>query len=206
MTAVPVPPAEAELLERSARSFVAPGPTLDGARRAGLAHTSRAAAQSPEQPHQGDAQDPLGVLARRLTTAAHTIREADVADLEQRGIPVTTYVEVVGLVARLQAIDTFAFAVGAAPATLPEPLAGPPTGKIATDASIMGGWVPTVGPASPPSALSLLPDEHEAMHDLHGVFYLSVEGMADLDADRGLHRTQMELVASRTSLLNECFF
>ena len=69
-----------------------------------------------------------------------------------------------------------------------------------------GGWVPTVGPASPPSALSSVPDEHEAMHDLHAIFYLAVADMADLDADRGLHRTQMELVAARTSLLNECFF
>lgn len=89
---------------------------------------------------------------------------------------------------------------------LPDPVEGSPTGVVATEARVQGGWVPTVGPASPPNALTLVPSEHEAMHDLHGALYLSVEGMADLDADRGLHRTQMEFVAARTSLLNECFF
>ncbi len=102
--------------------------------------------------------------------------------------------------------DTFSFAVGAPPPELPEPSDAPPTGRIAGSASIDGGWVPTVGRAQAPTALSLLPSEHRAMHDLHGVFYLSIEEMSDLDAHRGLHRTQMELVASRTSLLNECFY
>lgn len=108
--------------------------------------------------------------------------------------------------ARLNAVDTFCFGVGQNLPELPASVTGEPTRAISSNASIDGGWVPTVGPAWPPTALSLVPGEHEAMHELHGAFYLTIEGMADLDAHRGLHRTQMELVAARTSLLNECFF
>ena len=109
-------------------------------------------------------------------------------------------------VARLQAVDTFLFALGSELAEFPVASEDCPTGEVASDAEVNRGWVPTVGPAPPPSALSAVPAEHRAMLDLHGVFYLSIPDMADLDAQRGLHRTQMELVAARTSLLNECFF
>jgi hypothetical protein len=44
------------------------------------------------------------------------------------------------------------------------------------------------------------------MHQLQAAFYLATGEMGELDVQRGLHRTQMELVAARTSLLNECFF
>ena len=41
---------------------------------------------------------------------------------------------------------------------------------------------------------------------VEAAFYLATGEMGELDVQRGLHRTQMELVAARTSLLNECFF
>ncbi len=46
----------------------------------------------------------------------------------------------------------------------------------------------------------------EAQQHLHGPIYLTYEEMADLDFRRGLHRSQMELVAARTSAINECFY
>lgn len=203
-----IPPAEAQLLERTARSMATAGATLDGSRRRGLAVLSRSltgpsAGATGERPSSGE---PLEELVHQLTVEPATVREARVRELERLGVPASTYVEALSLVARLTAIDTFSFAIGAEPTEIPPADDGPPTGRVAGDASLDGGWVPTVGPASPPSALSLLPDEHDALHDVHGVLYLSVAQMADLDADRGLHRTQMELVAARTSLLNECFF
>ncbi|MCP4960269.1 MAG: hypothetical protein GY925_13505 [Actinomycetia bacterium] len=203
MSAITIPEPEASVIDRSIRSFVSPGATLSGEQRRSLAEISRASMADPDLI---DRADPLESLAVRFTVAAHTLRSNDVAAAERDGIPVATYVEVLGLVARLVAVDTFCFAVGADAPVLPSAAEGGPTGVVATEATIDGGWVPTVGPAWPPSALSLIPAEDEALHDLHGVFYLSMEGMADFDADRGLHRTQMELVAARTSLLNECFF
>ena len=208
-TVIEVPEAEAALLERTARSVTTAGATLSGSERRQLAQLSRSAADrrgGPDELDPPSSSEPLAEMAHRMTVSPATIREPWVRELERAGVPATTYVEVLGLVSRLTAVDTFAAALGIEPADLPE--AGPdqPTDRVADDAALDGGWVPTVGPAIPPTALSLVPDEHEAMHDLHGVFYLSIPDMADLDADRGLHRTQMELVAARTSLLNECFF
>jgi hypothetical protein len=207
-TLVEAPAAEATLLDRVALALVEAGATLDGPRRRRLAVLSRSlngptGTATAERPSSGE---PLDDLVHQLTVAPATVREPRVAELEHSGVPVTTYVEVVGLVARLTAIDTFRFGLGSEPIELPPAVDGQPNGRVADDATIDGGWVPTVGPASPPTALSMLPDEHSALHDVHGVFYLAVADMADLDADRGLHRTQMELVAARTSLLNECFF
>jgi len=207
-----IPEAEAGLLERTARSLVSAGASLTGEGRRDLAIASRAAARAhaagdsvSEQGEPGENM-PLTGLVNRVTVAPATIRPEWVSSMAQAGVSAPIYVEVLGLVGRLQAVYTFCFALGQEPVELPEATDGAPTGRLAPDAALAGGWVPTVGPASPPSVLSSVPDEHEAMHDLHGVFYLSVAEMADLDADRGLHRTQMELVAARTSLINECFF
>ena len=57
-------------------------------------------------------------------------------------------------------------------------------------------------------ALSLVPEEVRTLKDLSATHYLQ---MADVrkpgfSADRALSRTQMELVAGRTSALNACFY
>ncbi|MEM9566194.1 MAG: hypothetical protein AAGA93_26475 [Actinomycetota bacterium] len=208
--AVEIPPAEQALLERTARSMSAAGATLSGATRRSLAEASRSAAAeraAASETTPPSANDPLAEITHRMTVAPAEIRRSWVREQEQRGVSSANYVEILGLVSRLTAIDTFTFGLGTAAVDLrPADDNSEPTGRVADHATLSGGWVPTVGPASPPSALSLIPDEHEAMLDLHGVFYLSIPEMADLDADRGLHRTEMEFVAARTSLLNECFF
>ena len=57
-------------------------------------------------------------------------------------------------------------------------------------------------------ALSLAPDEIRTLNDTIAVHYLSTEEIIDLRAsgDRVLSRAQMELLASRTSALNQCFY
>jgi hypothetical protein len=145
-------------------------------------------------------------LARHFTNAAHTIRADDVAEALQAGMTAARYVEILSLAARLSAVDTMCYGLGLELVPLPVPVDGPPTDVVDHEARFNQGWVPTVGPASPPNALSLLPDDDQAMHELHGALYLSIPEMADAEIERGLHRTQMELVAARTSLLNECFF
>ncbi len=198
-----IPGPEAALLERTAATIAAPGPSLTGLQRGEVATLSREFALGrPADPPE----DPPGELVWRLTVASHTIRPEWLTELDAAGIDAAAYVEVLGIVARLTAVDTFCFALGVPPVEVPAGSTEPPTGAIAADAAIDGGWVPTVGVAWPPSALSLVPSEHEAMHDVHTTLYLSMQQMVDMDIDRGLHRTQMELVAARTSRLNECFY
>ncbi len=151
----------------------------------------------------GDQERALAVL---LTNEAHTIRQDTVATILSAGMTAETYVEILSLTSRLVAVDTAHFALGLEPAPVPEATDDPPTGRIAPGAAIDGGWIPTIGTAYPPTALSLLPDEEKAWDELHGALYLTMPQMGDSDISRGLHRTQMELVAARTSLLNECFF
>ncbi len=54
--------------------------------------------------------------------------------------------------------------------------------------------------------ISAVPAEAAAQETLHGALYLSYPDMADLHAERGLTRAQMEFVAARVSYLNDCLF
>jgi alkylhydroperoxidase family enzyme len=198
---IDAPEREAAAVQAAVLSIVSPGATLTGAQRRRLADVARRSVRGG-----ATETDANGMFAERVATEAHTIRAGDVESRLASGMSPATYVEILGLVARLSAVDTFHRGLGLDPAPLPPQVDGDPSGDIDPEATVDGGWVPTVGPASPPNALSLVPDEHWAMHELHGALYLSVEEMADADAERGLHRTQMELVAARTSQINECFF
>ena len=55
-------------------------------------------------------------------------------------------------------------------------------------------------------ALDHVPAETEAMKDLHGALYLTLEEMGDPLIRKDLGRPQLELVAARVSVLNECFY
>lgn len=116
------------------------------------------------------------------------------------------YVELVGVVSRTSAVDAFHRAVGSPLPAFPEPKAGSPNGDDDPLASLGPAWVPMVGGASIVGALSAVPSEAEAQEDMHGPLYLTYDEMQDLEFERGLSRPQMELVAARTSALNECFY
>jgi hypothetical protein len=96
--------------------------------------------------------------------------------------------------------------LGAAQEPLPEPVAGPPTGEIADNARPRKAWVPMVGGMSIVDALSLVPAERQAMFDYHGPGYMTPTEMADFTYTRDLDRSQIELIAARTSAVNECFY
>ncbi|MBT8213011.1 MAG: hypothetical protein KJN71_07680 [Acidimicrobiia bacterium] len=151
--------------------------------------------------------DELVEAAEAIAAAPAQITPEWIGDLVHRGLDLLAYVEVTGIVSRLIAGDTYLRGVGADVHPLSEPVEGDPSGERMTEAGIDRGWVPTVGPAGAPNALSAVPAENVAQEDLHSALYLSYEGMADLDATiDGLHRTQMELTAARTSFINDCFF
>ncbi len=116
------------------------------------------------------------------------------------------YVEIVGIASRVAAVDTFHLGVGAGLEPLPEPEPGEPSQTDEPLARPGAGWVPMVGGASITQALSLVDAESVAQEDMHGPLYLTYEGMAEFDYVAGLSRAQMELVAARTSAINECFY
>ena len=199
-----------ELVDREWQRLAAPGATRAAAERLRVAAAAR-----------GDRPDDLTPEARAARTihdAPATITEDWIADLTADGLAIERYVEVLGVVARLRAVDTTTFGLGRSRRPLPEDVADDvsddaPTGQLAVDAAYDGAWLPTVGPAWPTSILSALPGELAGMHDVHDTLYLSAApggvapSMAELGAVRdGLDRMQMEFVAARTSLINDCFF
>ena len=89
---------------------------------------------------------------------------------------------------------------------LPGPIEGDPSRQPEPSAGRNPSWVPATSGSSIVYALSLVPAEMAAQEDLHGPLYLTYEGMGDLAYVSGLTRAQMELVAARTSAVNECFY
>ena len=154
--------------------------------------------------------------AGRLTRRWYEARLAD-------GLSDGHYVEIVGTVVSLVSIDRFCRGLGTRGHALPAPLRGAPSGYRPASAGPDEAWVPMVPadnagtseadlwPAGRTGnvirAMSLVPDEVRTLGDLSAVHYLPNERVRDPSASQGsLSRPQMELVAGRVSILNDCFY
>lgn len=185
--------------------FARPGATLTGAHRISLLAAARHGTAEQESETTG-----VSVEAGRLADAlylnpvsvdGHMVDAATTADGDPRTV------EMIAIVSMLSAIDGTHRALGAKLEPLPTPKKGDPTGHIATGLKRRRTHVPV-----PPGAINvmfdLLPMEGAVFQTLFGPQYMTGWEMA-LDRfarSPGLDRAQMELVSSRTSLLNECFY
>ncbi len=119
------------------------------------------------------------------------------------------YVELVGIVASMNAIDRLAGALDLDLLPLPEPGGGEPS-RDQVDAEVSSHWVPTTAMKGPNviRALSAVPSANRARDLLSEAQYVPATALlGDLQWRRdGLDRRQIELVAAQTSLLNECFY
>lgn len=213
-----VPEAEARILDETVTQICGAGAVLSGSQRQAAATlarrlwTERTADVAGTTGTMGTAEaDVMAEIVAQFTLDAHSVRPEWIESMVGRGASPVELVELLSVVSRTIAIDTFCFALGIDAWPLQHVVGDPgtgdgPHGEVDPTATFDGGWLPTVGPAWPTNALSAVPQEDLVMHRLHAVFYLATDQMGDLDAQRGLHRTQMELIAARTSLLNECFF
>ena len=203
--------------------FAAPGTWWSGAERlAMVAEVRRARAADPLPPWQSPSEvdglvpedHPIPSAAVdavwRLTNHPGTLTAEWHRSILARGIEPLAYVELVSVVAQSNCVDRFADALDLQRLPLPEPLDGEPTREVPEAAAIRLHWVPTddVGGPNVWRALSGVPAELAARSRLSTPHYL--EGHAvfgDVVSDRfSLQRTQIELLAGRTSKLNECFY
>jgi len=134
-------------------------------------------------------------------------------------------VELVSVVCTAMLIDGFARAIGADAPPLPQPVAGEPSRRRPAEAIDEGYFVPTIPYAIgsrpelglyEPNAfvpnvgrgLSLVPAAVRSARDLMLAHYMKYEQVVtDWEPrDRPITRSQMELVASRTSAKNDCFY
>jgi hypothetical protein len=120
-----------------------------------------------------------------------------------------SYTELVGLVAIASVIDSFHRAMGRPLPLLPVPRPGEPARVRPDDVGDIGAWVSqTTGAtrANVSRTLSLVPVTNDAWRELVDSHYSRGAEFMDAVWQRPLNRPQVELVASRTTGLNECFY
>ncbi len=120
------------------------------------------------------------------------------------------YVELVGIVAQANNLDRFADALELERVKLPAPEPGKPTREVDENVAVREHWVPTDDSRAPGvlKSLTAVPAEAEAWLVLSDAGYVPIANVrGDLISDHAsLTRPQIELVAARTSKLNECFY
>lgn len=178
----------------------------------------------------GGAHDTLGVLSQAMVEVIHRIA-TDAGRLTRKwlyqmledGISEERYVEAVGVIAVITALDTFDLSLGLPERRLPMALPGPPSRHRPANAARTLAWVSTVEPdALTPGdldpyavhgtknihkALSLVPQEVLNFFDLDVELYLKDHEIRDFTREyRALSHVQMELLAGRVSALNGCYY
>lgn len=204
--ALPTTSKVAGAIARALRHIACSGATMTAAERIAIVHVARS---HDDAPTGRWTLTPAEITAARwVAHDAGGINPDLVADLTDAGLDPLRFVEIVGVVSLLAAIDRYTMGIGAAQLQLPAAVAGYPTGNVAANAAVNNGWLPTDGPASAPTALGAIPSEAEAAMDLHTGLYLSPEqvGGRGEPITGPMIRSEMEFIAARTSYLNECFY
>ena len=163
-------------------------------------------------------------IVHRVATDPNRLTRRWFDDLIASGLTPEAYIEVLGVTIHVFMIDEFCRAIGHPLHELPEPVHGHPKGHRPAGTLDIGAWVEVLPfriDASSPEAdlsgkigfnvfrgLSLSPDDVRTVIDLIAIHYLSGEEIGDFrDGFRGkLDRYQKEVVATRVSAANQCFY
>jgi hypothetical protein len=198
--------AQAEAAARVAE----PGDWLTGEQRVAVWREVRATTTNPpDLARQVELLPAAGVeVVRRLATdpgrLTRSWAERSIAEVGEE-----TYVELVGVTAIVTVLDWFSRAMGEPERPLPEPASGQPARLRPGGVGDVGAWVSQRqqrGRANVSRALSLVPVTESAWAPLVDTHYSRGAEFLLLAWDRSLSRPQVELVAARTTALNECFY
>ena len=150
-------------------------------------------------------------IVRMVTSNAHEIDDKwakEAISLIGEG----KYSELVSLVVNIVPIDIFCLLLGRPVVALPVPKNGKPTGVIPEGLSDGGAFVRWhtdnwVGP-NVARALSFVPKENAVRMKLVESMYAGSDKFISMvwDEDEPLSRSQVEIIAARTSSINECFY
>jgi len=181
------------------------GTWFTGTERVAIAEVTRDA-------HAGRASTTLKIdkattdAARKIAVDAPTIRQDWVEEVTTDAIAPFAFVELTAIVSQVTTIDTYTIGIGESLRPLPTPASGEPGHEEVKGAKLTRGWYPTRGVAGAPNCFSAVAAENQALHDIHESLYLSMPEMGDPDITKTLHRSQIELLAARTSHRNDCFY
>jgi hypothetical protein len=226
-------------VQRAWSRLASPGTWWTGAERVAIAAEVRNARscnlcrqrQEALSPYTvGGQHDALGVLAQplvevvhRVVTDAGRLKQSWVRSMLDDGVGEEQYVETIGVIALVTALDTFDHALGRAPRPLPAPQPGKPLEVRPKGAKRDLAWVHTVAPQDlTPDvpdpyaahgaknihrALSLVPQEVFNFFDLDVELYLKDHEIREFATEhRALTHAQIELLAARVSALNGCYY
>ena len=235
-------PVRGDLIAAQKRAWArlaAPGEWWSGAVRIAIAEETRAAERCGFCRERKAALSPYAVtgahetvtdLPEVLVEVIHRIR-TDPGRLTRRfyeealagGLSDAEYVETVGVMATVIAIDSFCDAMGLPRHSLPAPVAGEPRQRRPAGAKEGLAWVPTVAPEDLTDAeagmydglsavnihraLSLVPAEVIGFFDMDSVHYLPDGQLRDYGTEyRALTHAQTEFLAGRGSVINQCVY
>lgn len=211
--------AHCEVIAAAAR----PGAWWSGAERIAIVNEVRRGLRHPDLPPWQAPSSIDGMLGEghvlpdaaidavwRLTNHPGTLTAEWFNDITGRLPSVEHYVELVGLVAPFTAVERFASILGLDPMPLPSPQPGDPSREQVADTSVTTHWVPTTDVRGPNvgRALTGAAGAVDLWLILSQAQYVERDALlGDLNWNRGtLDRRQIELVAAKTSLVNECFY
>lgn len=192
--------------------------------------TERKAALSPNavtgiHPGSSILSDKVVDAVHRITTDSARLTGSWVENLIDETFTYGHYVEMVSLIVNLISIDTLHKALDLPLEPLPEPRPGDPDRYLPPGAALDVAWVPMIFPQNLGAreadiyfgapemghvirAMSLVPDAVRWLNNLSEAHYLPTPQVGDMSAagHLSLSRMQTELVAARTSILNDCFY
>lgn len=195
-----------------------PSRQLTGAERIAVATAARDARPRPVWDRAGgidalgDAMGDRGAilvaLAAIFATEASLI-DADLVSELSAEIGDTSYAETAALVAQVITIDQLCISLGIDTAALPDAEPGNPSRERPEGMGDGGGHIQMTVPFRGPNvarSLSLAAEDHLRWRGLVLSMYSRDAFEEMVWTDRALTRPQVELLAARTSSLNECFY
>ena len=222
------------------RRLAAPGTWWSGPTRVAVAAEVRNAAacglcrrrKEALSPYTlGGVHDSLGSLPEshvdvihRIVTDPGRLSKTWLDDVLASCLSDAEYVETVGVIVNVMAIDQFRRGIGMVPAPLPESLPGEPMRVRPRGAKPGVAWVPLLAPEDVTEAeadlypdvplityvqraLSLVPEEARAYNAIGCEQYAPTGASWDFESRvREISYQQIELVASKVSVLNGCFY
>ncbi len=158
----------------------------------------------------------------RIATDPGRLSKRLLDELSASGVDDAAYVELVAVAVFTMSIDMFQRAIGAEPLDLPQAEPGEPSRQRPAQLEDIGAWVPVLAADSPTGrelfgggarvsnvvrGFSLVPATVREQITLVQAQYMPLPAIASSsEPGRAIHRAQIELVASRVSALNECFY
>lgn len=170
-----------------------------------------------------DLPEPWVDVIHRVVTDAGRLTEKWCREVQGRGIGEDEYIELVTVATIATVIDIFALAIGLPAPDLPTAQVGAPPRRRDPTATHGPGWVATIAPENASAdfadfygnesgfyirrSLTLLPGEARKFWSVMNLLYMQDPRIRELDGlDRSINRAQMEFLASRASMMLDCYY